>query len=114
MEVFRCFTPASQEERQQQEDEKRNKKLRPLRLCRWWSALGMLMKIAWFSVGYLGLVLMFMVFMFAVVGMQNPVRRVDWVHVGLHGGVQQGPLCHLLHGGFVRRKYSGAESVSLC
>ncbi|MED6240716.1 hypothetical protein ATANTOWER_026541 [Ataeniobius toweri] len=26
MEVFRCFTPASQEENQQQEDEKRNKK----------------------------------------------------------------------------------------
>ncbi|MEQ2265773.1 hypothetical protein XENORESO_012360, partial [Xenotaenia resolanae] len=41
--------------------------LRPLRLGRWWSALGMLMKIVWFSVGYLGLVLMFMVFMFAVV-----------------------------------------------
>ncbi|KAM4734849.1 sodium channel protein type 4 subunit alpha B-like [Anableps anableps] len=44
--------------------------LRPLRLGRWWSALGTLMKIAWFSVGNLGLVLFFVVFMFAMVGTQ--------------------------------------------
>ncbi|XP_032404158.1 sodium channel protein type 2 subunit alpha-like isoform X2 [Xiphophorus hellerii] len=44
--------------------------LRPLRLGRWWSALGMLMKITWFSVGNLSVVLVFVVFMFAVVGTQ--------------------------------------------
>ncbi|KAM4554439.1 sodium channel protein type 4 subunit alpha B-like [Fundulus diaphanus] len=44
--------------------------LRPLRLARWWPAFAMLMKIAWFSVGNLGLVLVFVVFMFAVVGME--------------------------------------------
>ncbi|XP_035981211.1 sodium channel protein type 3 subunit alpha isoform X2 [Fundulus heteroclitus] len=44
--------------------------LRPLRLARWWPDFAMLMKIAWFSVGNLGLVLVFVVFMFAVVGME--------------------------------------------
>ncbi|XP_054883278.1 sodium channel protein type 3 subunit alpha-like isoform X1 [Poeciliopsis prolifica] len=44
--------------------------LRPLRLGRWWPALGTLMKIAWFSVGNLSVVLVSVVFMFAVVGTQ--------------------------------------------
>ncbi|XP_014916286.1 sodium channel protein type 4 subunit alpha-like [Poecilia latipinna] len=44
--------------------------LRPLRLGRWWPALRMLMKITWFSVGNLSVVLVFVVFMFAVVGTQ--------------------------------------------
>ncbi|XP_008410035.1 sodium channel protein type 4 subunit alpha-like isoform X2 [Poecilia reticulata] len=44
--------------------------LRPLRLGRWWSALHLLMKITWFSVGNLSVVLVFVAFMFAVVGTQ--------------------------------------------
>ncbi|XP_014328997.1 sodium channel protein type 4 subunit alpha-like isoform X2 [Xiphophorus maculatus] len=44
--------------------------LRPLRLGRWWSDLGILMKMTWFSVGNLSVVLVFVVFMFAVVGTQ--------------------------------------------
>ncbi|XP_037539055.1 sodium channel protein type 4 subunit alpha B [Nematolebias whitei] len=44
--------------------------LRALRLGRWWSTLRALMRIAWSSVSLLGLVLVFVVFMFAVVSME--------------------------------------------
>lgn len=44
--------------------------LRALRLARWWSTLGVLMKITWASVSPLGLVLVLVVFMSSVVGME--------------------------------------------